>query len=144
MNDRTTGGIHWSFWAIGVVALLWNVGGVMNYFMQMSADSLAEYPELARAIVAGRPVWATAGFAVAVFGGAVGCLLLLMKRSLASYLFIASLVGAAVTMVHTLGVAGDRSDFGAFEILMYILMPLLVSAFLIWYSKYVQRRGWIG
>ena len=31
MNDETVGGVHWSFWAIGAVALMWNVTGVINF-----------------------------------------------------------------------------------------------------------------
>ena len=141
MNDETVGGVHWSFWAIGAVALIWNVMGVINFFVQMNADALASFPESHRAIVEGRPAWATGGFAIAVFGGALGCLLLLLRKSVAYYLFIASLVGVIVTMTHTLGVG---IDFGLGEILGIILMPLVVAAFLIWYSKQAESKGWMS
>ena len=141
MNDKTVGGVHWSFWAIGAVALIWNVIGAINFFWQMNADALAAMPESHRAIVEGRPVWATGGFAIAVFGGALGCLLLLLRKSAAYYLFIASLLGVIVTMIHTLGVG---IDFGLGEILGIILMPLVVAAFLIWYSKQAESKGWIS
>ena len=81
MNDETAGRVHWSFWAIGAVALVWNVMGVINFFAQMNADALASFPESHRAIVVGRPAWATGAFAIAVFGGALGCLLLLLRKS---------------------------------------------------------------
>ena len=138
MNDKTVGGVHWSFWAIGAVALIWNVMGVINFFVQMNPDVLATYRESERAIVEGRPAWATGAFAIAVFGGALGCLLLLLRKSAAYYLFIASLLGVIVTMTHTLGVG---IDFGLGEILGIILMPLVVAAFLIWYSKRAQSKG---
>ncbi len=144
MNDETVGGVHWSFWTIGVVTLIWNVMGGMNFFMQMNADVVAAMPETHRAIIEGRPAWATGGFAIAVFAGALGCLLLLLRKSAATYLFIASLLGMIVTMTHTLGVAGSSIDFGLFEILMMILMPLVVAAFLIWYSKRAESKGWIS
>jgi len=32
MNDENVGGVHWSFWAIGAIALIWNVMGVINFF----------------------------------------------------------------------------------------------------------------
>ena len=140
MNDETVAGVHWSFWAIGAVALIWNVMGVINFFVQMNPDVLATYRESERAIVEGRPVWATGGFAIAVFGGALGCLLLLLRKSAAYYLFIASLLGVIVTMTHTLGVG---IDFGLGEILGIILMPLVAAAFLIWYSKWAQSKDWI-
>ncbi len=141
MNDETVADVHWSFWAIGAVALIWNVMGVINFFVQMNPDVLATYRESERAIVEGRPAWATGGFAIAVFGGALACLLLLLRKSAAYYLFIASLLGVIVTTTHTLGV---DIDFGLGEILMMILMPLVVAAFLIWYSKWAESKGWIS
>ena len=128
MNDKTDGGVHWSFWIIGAVALIWNVAGVVNYFAQMNPDALAAYREAERAIVEGRPASATGAFAIAVFGGALGSLLLLLRKSAAYYLFIASLLGVIATMTHTLGVG---IDFGLGEILGIILMPLAVAALLI-------------
>ena len=141
MNDKIAGGVHWSFWAIGVVALMWNVMGVINFFVQMNPDVLASYRESERAIVQGRPAWATGAFAIAVFGGALGSLLLLLRKSAAYYLFIASLLGVIVTMAHALGLG---INFGLGEILGIILMPLVVAALLIWYSKRAKSKGWIS
>ncbi len=138
MNDKTVGGIHWSFWVIGAITLIFNVMGVINYLVQMNADSLASCPELYRPIIEGRPAWATAAFAVAVFGGSLGCLLLLLRKSAAFYVLIASLLGVIVSMMHIFGVAG----FSTFEIWIGVLMQLVVTAFLIWYSKLVERKGW--
>jgi hypothetical protein len=144
MNKETVGSVHWSFWTIGAVALIWNVMGVINFFWQMNADALAALPESHRAIVEGRPAWATGGFAIAVFGGALGCLLLLLRKSVAYYLFITSLFGVIVQMIPYLGMAGSTINYGAFEISMIILMPLVVAAFLIWYSKQAKSKGWIS
>lgn len=141
MNDEAGGRVHWSFWVVGAVALIWNVLGVINFFVQMNANSLAAYREAERAIIEGRPAWATGAFALAVFGGTLGSLLLLLRKSAAFYLFIASLLGVIVTMIHTLGVG---VDFGPGEILGIILMPLVVAAFLIWYSKRAKAKGWIS
>jgi len=141
MNDETVGRVHWSFWVIGAIALVWNIMGVINFFVQMNPDVLAAYRESERTIVEARPVWATGAFAIAVFGGALGCLLLLLRNSAAFYLFVGSLLGVIVTMTHTLG-AGV--DFGPGEILGIILMPLVVAAFLIWYSKWAGSKGWIS
>jgi hypothetical protein len=141
MNDESVDSVHWSFWVIGAVTLIWNVMGCINFFMQMNPDMLAAYRESERAIIEGRPIWATGAFAIAVFGGAIGCLLLLLRKSSAIYLFIASLLGVIVTTIHTLGVG---IDFGIGEMLGIILMPVLVAAYLIWYSKRAERKAWIS
>ena len=143
MNDETVGGVHWSFWAIGAVTLIWNIMGVINFFVQMNADMVAAMPETHRAIIEVRPAWATGAFAIAVFGGALGCLLLLLRKSAAHYLFIASLLGVIVTMTPHLDMIGSTIN-DPFEIVMMILMPLVVAAFLIWYSRQAESKGWIS
>jgi len=114
MNDKTVGGIDWSFWIISVVTLIFYVMGVINYFVQMNPDMLASFPESYRPIIEGRPAWATAAFAIAVFGGSLGCLLLLFRKSAAFYVLLVSLLGVIVTMMHIFGVAG----FSSFEVWM--------------------------
>jgi hypothetical protein len=139
MNDETVGAVHWSFWMIGVVTLVFNVMGVINYFVQMNTDSLASFPESYRPIIEGRPAWATAAFTIAVFGGSLGCLLLLLRKSTAIYVFIVSLFGVIVTMMHVFGVV----RFSSLETWVGVLIQLAVTAFLIWYSKQARSKGWI-
>ena len=140
MNDNSVSTVHWSFWAITIFMLIWNVMGCINFFIQMNPEMVASYRENEQAIIAGRPLWATIAFAIAVFGGALGCILLMLKKYAAFYLFVFSLLGVVVTTVHTLGIG---VNFGVGEILGIILMPLLVAAFLIWYTKYVANKGWV-
>lgn len=146
MSDTDINKIHWSFWVISIFMLLWNVMGSMNFFWQMSADAatLATLPETHRAIIESRPVWATVGFAVGVIIGSFGCLLLLFKKSQAVYLFIVSLLGIIVTMIHTVRVSSMVIEFSFLEIIVMIVLPLVVAAFLIWYAMKVERRGWIA
>ena len=129
-NSKT----HWSFWAIGAFALVWNALGGMNYIMQMNADVVASLPDTHQAIINGRPSWATAGFAIGVFGGALGAVLLLLKKPAALYVFIASLLGVLVTMVHTIQVARTGIPFSGMEVFVMIVLPVIVAAVLIWYA----------
>ena len=143
MNEKTVAGVHWSFWVIAAFALIWNVLGSLNYLGQMNADLVAAMPETHRAIIDGRPAWATGGFALSVFAGALGGLLLLLRKSAALYLFVASMLGTIVTMIHTTGIATSKVDFSSGEIIVMILLPLMVAAFLIWYSRSAEKKGWI-
>jgi Ca2+/Na+ antiporter len=125
--------------------LLWNVLGSVNLLWQLSADAatLASYPETHQAIIIGRPLWATAGFAIGVILGALGCVLLLLKKSSSYYLFQISLAGIAITMVHTLQVS-TSIDFELIEFIVMIILPLVVALFLVYYSKLVHKKGWIN
>jgi hypothetical protein len=144
MNDENRVGVHWSFWAIGAVALIWNAMGGINFVMQMNPETLASMPESHRAIAEARPAWASAAFAVSVFGGALGCVLLLLRKKVSYYLFIASFLGVIVTMTHALGMAGSAFKFGPFELVLGVVMPIVVATFLIWYSKRAQTKAWIS
>jgi len=144
MNNETVRSVHWSFWLICVLALLWNVGGAINYLMQTNPEFVAALPETHRAIIEGRPAWATGGFAIGVFGGALGCFLLLFRKSASLYVFIASLIGVIVTMIHTVNIASSKIDFSPAEIIVMILLPLIVAAILIWYTKLVMSKHWIN
>ena len=90
--------------------------------------------------------WVIGAFALIwnVLGSALGGLLLLLRKSTAIYLFIASLLGVIVTMIHTIRIASSTIDFSTFEILIMILMPLVVAAFLTWYSKRAKSKDWIS
>jgi hypothetical protein len=141
MNDIRKSNVHWSFWLLSGFMLLWNIMGCINFIVQMNPEMTSSYRENEQAIIQARPLWATVAFAIAVFGGALGCLLLMLKKSVAFYIFIASLSGVIVTTAHTLG---NGINFGTGEMIGIIFLPVAVAAFLIWYSKYAERKGWIN
>ncbi len=140
MDNNNNKSLHWSFWLIAAIGLIWNLLGVANYFVQMDPEMLSQYRESERALVEGRPAWATAGFALAVFGGAIGCVLLLIRSKVAFYLFVISLLGVIVTIAHALGL---NDSFGTGEIIGIILMPFVVAGFLLWYSGIAAGKGWL-
>ncbi len=113
--------------------------GLINFLSQMNAEGVSALPEQYRAIVEVRPAWATIAFAIAVFGGALGGLLLLLRKSATFYVFVASLFGALAAQISTLGMA----DFPV-EALIGGLIQVVVTVFLIWYSKWAERKGWTG
>ena len=140
-NKENAGGIHWSFWLIGIITLVWNILGIINFFAQMDPEVLAAYRETERAIIQGRPQWATVGFGAAVFGGAIGCVLLMLRQSAGFYFFVLSLIGVIAVTIHTLG---KGIDFSVGEIIGIIIMPSLVAAFLIGYHRFAQNKGWVN
>lgn len=138
MNEIPVGRVHWSFWLIVSISLVFSLLGCMNFITQMNAEMVALMPEAYRTIVESRPAWGTAAFAVAVFGGALGCVLLLLRRPVALYVFIVSLVGALLAQVPYVGMA----DFPR-EAWIGWLSQIVVGAFLIGFTIWAKGRGWI-
>lgn len=140
MDNKPEVKIHWSFWVLGLFMLLWNLMGCINFLIQMNPEMISSYRDTEQAIIQGRPIWATISFAVAVFGGALACVVLLLRRALSYYLFIVSLLGVIITTIHTLGI---DVQFSGGEIIGIIVMPNAVAVFLVWYSKYVENKSWL-
>ena len=81
------------FYIIAVLALIWNLMGVGAYLVQafMTDEMIATLPEEQQAeFLVEHPAWYTALFALAVFGGALACILLLARKKI-GLLFIYSI-----------------------------------------------------
>jgi len=131
---------HWSFWAVCILGLLWNVGGAVNYLMQTNMEFVNSMPATHQAIIIGRPAWATGGFAVGVFGGALGCILLMFVQRTSKYVFLISLIGIVVTMIHTLNVAMSEVEFSFLEVFIMAILPLVVALALLAYARKAIAR----
>lgn len=125
---------HFSFWIASGIGLVWNLMGCLNYVMQTNPETVAQMPDVYQLIINGRPAWATAAFAVAVFAGAVGCILLLLRRRVAVQILIVSFLGIVLTNVFTILLLG---------LVPSTLMAVLVGAALLWYATIAQRREWL-
>ena len=126
-----------TFWIIGVLALIWNLMGVAAYLGQafITEDMIATLPEEQQAeLLIEHPAWYTALFALAVFGGALGCIMLLARKKVAYYFLFLSGVCAIIQQGYLLATVELSS----------IVMPIMIivfSAFLIWYSKKCTTEG---
>lgn len=145
MSEQDKNGAPKYFMIVSGIALLWNLMGVMAYVMQMTMtqDALAAMSEAERMLYSNQPAWATAAFAIAVNGGALGCLLLLLKKSLAVLVLIVSLLGVAIQMFYNFFIADTMAVYGPGSIIMPIAV-LMFSVFLIWFSMDARNKGWLG
>jgi hypothetical protein len=119
--------------------------GVMAYIAQvtMSAEALQALPDNERALYESVPAWATAAFAIAVWGGALGSVLLLLRRKLATSILIVSFFGIIVQMVHSFGMANSIEVYGPGGMVMPVMI-LIFGAGLIWFSRKATANGWLN
>ena len=134
-----------SFYIISIAALVWNLIGVMQYIMRvtMSDAALAALPENKQAFIQDSPSWATAAFAIATNAGALGCVLLLLRKAWAYPLFIMSLLAVLVQNYHGFVLADGMAVFGGGGVVLDILI-IAIGAYLVWYSKGAKDKGWIS
>ena len=132
------------FWVVAAIAFIWNLLGVFAYLGEAFAtpEMLEAMTEEQRAMITQRPAWATAAFAIAVWGGFLGCLLLLLRRGLAHMILILSLAGVLVQMIYNLFIAESTVSYGPGQLVMAILIPL-VGVGLVLLAKKGKRVGWL-
>jgi hypothetical protein len=132
------------FWVVSVIALVWNLIGAMAYIAQvtMSPEALQALPENERTLMESIPTWATGAFAVAVWGGVLGCILLVLRKKLATPVLILSFIGVLVQMYHSFFISNSIEVYGPGGMAMPI-MVLMIGAFLIWFSRNAAAKGWM-
>ena len=133
------------FWVISSIALVWNLMGVFNYLDQafMTDKVLEVLSKEQQILYQDVPAWVTAAFAIAVFSGTLGSLLLLLKKKIASTFFIISFLGIMGQMSYGLLIDQNSDSFGP----MGIAMPIIIIAFggyLIWYSRKANEHRWLS
>jgi len=133
------------FKIVAIIAFFWNLLGVLAFVGQMfmTPEMLAELPVAEQELYANTPMWATAAFAMAVFAGALGSLLLLMKKGLATLVLTLSLVGVLVQMFHSFFMSKSFEVYGPGAAVMP-MMVIVIAVYLVWLSNKAQKNGWFN
>lgn len=132
------------FWIVSGLALAWNLLGLIQFFVQvtMSKEVIAKLPEAEQALYANIPLLVTIGFAMAVFGGTAGCILLLLRRKWAFPVLIISLIGVIIQFGYTLLMTKAIDVYGVTAVVMPGFV-VLVCGGLIWLSHLAISKGWL-
>lgn len=146
MSDSINGKPPTAFWIVGSVALVWNLIGLMLYYMQVSATDevlRAAYGDAEYEYLSSIPTWVTSAYAIAVTAGVLGCILLLMRKAWAIYAFIVSLAAIIVQDTYSFVLSDAMTVFGTGVIVIPIVV-LIIAVGLVFYSRSAKDNGWIA
>jgi hypothetical protein len=130
-------------WIVGILALLFNGFGCLDYTMtnlknpawlaNMSADQLAYMDSL--------PGWLTGFWAIGVWGGLAGAILLLMRSRYAVLAMALSCIGAVIGLGYQMTMTNMPASMkaGAMGIIGWAI--ILITIFLLWYSWSMEKKG---
>lgn len=130
---------------VTVLALLWNLIGCAAYLsdVMMTPEAVAQLPADQQALYAARPTWAVAAYAIAVWGGALGSLGLVLKKRWASPLLMASVAGLVVQDLALFVLSPAASSVSP---VAYVLQGLvfLIALALVRLAGTASARGWLS
>ncbi len=138
------------FWIVAIVSLLWNGFGGYDYTMTQMRDpgyfatmsqkmgmSVAEM----NAFFDTFPVWASALWAVGVWGSVLGSILLLARSRHAVTAFIVSLIGAVLSFAYqfTIDLPPAMADSAMTKVMPFIIIGAIVLQW--WYARRMRAAG---
>jgi len=133
-----------AFWIITVLALLWNIMGVIQFAVStFMEDIMAESISPAQMdLYTALPSWYAIAFGIATIAGLLACITMLMRKKVTVSLFGLSLLAVLVAQGYWIFATDAMDVIGP----QAIIMPLVVIAiciFLYFYSKGAKQRGWL-
>jgi hypothetical protein len=144
MSDVIGARVPGWFRLLAVLGLAWNAFGVYMYLKSVGVlgDPLAGLDPAHRALAQSVPNWVTGAFAVAVFAGLLGALLLVMLKCFAKALLILSVLAVLVQSVWIVAISDARAVEGNMAFMMPAVITL-VGLLLVWLAATGDRKGWL-
>lgn len=126
-------------------ALIWNSLGVIAFVMQMmmTPELISKLPIDQQAAYSDIPLWSTIAFAIAVFGGLLGCIFLLKKKALAIPTFTVSLAAILLQQYYNFVVINSIDLLGASAVFMPILV-IIIAIGLLYISVKGKQQSWLN
>ncbi len=132
-------------WIIGIISLLWNCVGAFDYLMTQTENEayLASFTQEQLDYFYGFPTWVVSFWALAIWSSVLGSILLLLRKRLATPVFLVSFVAMVVTTIHNYGFSDAMAISGAGG-LAFAAMIFVISLCLWLYSRAMGARGVLG
>ena len=137
MSARTL----WSLWAVGILALLWHLGSVLNLGMQLNPEMMAKMPESHQAVAKARPWWATFAFCLSALTGVLGSVALLFRHRICGPLFFLSLISSILAVLQSVLTGGAINAFSGVEFALAVAGPIVLGVFLVVFAHRARKSG---
>jgi hypothetical protein len=142
-RDAARSRAPWHLWVVGGLTLLWNGFGAFDYLMTQTQNEgyMSQFTPAQLEFFYGFPAWLVAFWALAVWGGVLGSLLLLLRSRWAVEVFLVSLLSMVVTTIHNYFIADGLAVMGGAGPLVFSSVIFLVALGLFLYARAMRRRG---
>lgn len=142
MTDMTVK-TPWHLWVVGVVGVLWNAFGCWDYTMTQlkGEEHLRSFgmTDVQIAYFDATPAWAHGAWAIGVWGGVLGAVLLLVRRKWAFHAFVVSFLGWLAGIVYAFGMSNGMEAMGSMWPMQIVIGAACV--FFIWYANMMSTKG---
>lgn len=130
---------------VAILALIWNLLGCAAYLsdVTLTAADIAKLPAGQQALYAARPAWAVGAMAIAVWGGALGCVGLILRKRWSTPVLMASVAGLIVQDAALFGMTDVVAQSGP-AVLVIQGMVFVIAVALVLLARKAEASGWTG
>lgn len=142
MNELGQAKTPWHLWVIGIVAVLWNSGGVISYMTTELGmlDDMGATPEQLT-YFSSFPAWAVAFWALGVWGCFFGSVALLFRSRFSVWLYGISLVGLLGTTYYQRVASTLPESMQTSGQVMFAVAIWVITIGLFIYANRMKRAG---
>jgi len=133
----------WHLWLVGIVGLLWSAMGALDYVMTETRNEswMSGFTPEQLSFFYSLPTWVVAAWAVGVWGGVLGAILLLLRKDLAVWVLLASFAAAALTTFHNFVLSNGMEVMGDSVSLMFVAIINVIALAMYLYARAMEQRG---
>ncbi len=142
LPEESTVDAPWHVWVVGVLALLFSLFGALDYVMSQSAnrawmeamvEPMGMDADVALEYFSSFPLWADMVWAIGVWSGVGGAVLLLLRRAAAYPVLIVSLAGLVLSNAYSLanplpGVTDSTATFATVAVIFSLMLAITLYA----------------
>ena len=129
------------YWVAAGISVLFMALGCWMYLSVVTADP-ATLPLDQRNLMEAEPTWMVAAFAVAVWSGLVGAVLLLMRKKVAVPVLLVSLVATIVNFL-PYAVVRQVRDLTTTNDIAIAVAVVLITGTIYSFARHSRQRGWL-
>ena len=133
----------WHLWLVGILALLWNAVGAFDYLMTQTQNAgyMSQFTPEQLEFFYGLPTWVVASWALAVWGGVLGTILLLLRKKLAVGVFLVSFLCMMITSIHNYLLSNGLEVMGDPFSMVFSALIFVFALCLFLYARAMAQRG---
>ena len=146
MSDEmtaTTPKAPWHLWVIGILVLLWDLMGAFDYLMTQTQNEayMGQFTPEQLEYFYGFPTWVVAFWALAVWGGVLGAILLLLRKKLAVQVLLVSFLSMVITSFHNFFLSNGLEVMGGAVPLIFTIVIFFVALGVWLYARAMAEKG---
>jgi len=133
----------WHVWLVGGLALLWNSVGAFDYVMTETRNAayMSAFTPEQLAYFYGFPAWVVATWALSVWSGVLGSVLLLLRKRWAVPVFGVSLATFVLTSYYNFVLTNGLEIMGGAGGLIFSAVIFVIAVALFFYARRLARVG---